>query len=397
MENRGKMHTDEADVLKCVGKDICAFWEKRFKEAERNWTGKRPVADAAAKLVDGSLDVVAEVKRITGGDVKLGDAGMQKPVLLLASTFGVWASELTLVAGTLLKAGCQVKIATEDGSPPHFLSVSMNPDFVDGSWRAPVVSSAEQELAFRFLNPECAEHAILKKENIVSLHTLARPPQVGDYLKDKQQFAAYAKVLEDSLHIARDYSALCIAGGSGAIPGFMFDRGLHSLILAFHRLGKPIMGECNGALAILQTLEPLTEKSILHGRAVTTHSALDEYQSGWGWTVPFEQDTDSFWRDGAFDLAAYSKAEQWYSPGTDGNPLIDSEGYFRAAVGCEGRFFSPAGSSYAVAVDGHFITCRTTPDGYPGALALIALFNDKDAFSSSPFFIYDDWRGCSIE
>ncbi|MDR1074304.1 MAG: hypothetical protein LBL45_11645, partial [Treponema sp.] len=97
-----------------------------------------------------------------------------------------------------------------------------------------------------------------------------------------------------------------------------------------------------------------------------------------------------------FDLAAYSKAEQWYSPGTGGNPLIDSERYFRAAVGCEGRFFSPAGSSYAVAVDGHFITCRTTPDGYPGALALIALLNDKDAFSS-PFFIYDDWRGCSIK
>jgi putative intracellular protease/amidase len=396
MENREKQ-TDisEADVLTRVGEDICAFWEKRFKEAERNLTEKRPVAAAAAKLVDGSLDVVVEVKRITGNDVKLDDARMRKPVLLLASKFGVWASELTLVAGTLLKAGYQVKIGTEDGSPPHFLSVSMKPDFVDGSWRASVVSSAEQALAFRFLNPESVEHVMLKKENIVSLHTLARPPQVGDYLKDKQQFATYAEALEDSLRVAQDYSALCIAGGSGAIPGFMFDRGLHSLILAFHRLGKPIMGECNGALAILQTLEPLTEKSILYGRAVTTHSALDEYQSGWGWTVPFEQDTDSFWRDGVFDLAAYSEAEQWYSPGTGGNPLIDSEGYFRAAVGCEGRFFSPAGSSYAVVVDGHFITCRTTPDGYPGALALISLLNNKDAFPS-PFFMYDDWRGCSI-
>ncbi|MDR2803796.1 MAG: hypothetical protein LBB22_05865 [Treponema sp.] len=395
METKGMTGVSEADVLKCTGKDICAFWEKRFKEAERNWTGKRPVAGAAAKLVDGSLDVAAEVKRITGNDIKLDDAGTRKPVLLLASKFGVWASELTLVAGTLLKAGYQVKIGTEDGSPPHFLSVSMNPDFADSSWRASVVSSAEQALAFRFLNPKSAEHTILKKENIVSLHTLARPPQVGDYFKDKQQFTAYTKALEDSLHIAQDYSALCIAGGSGAIPGFMFDRGLHSLILAFHRLGKPIMGECNGALAVLQTLEPLTEKSILYGRVVTTHSTLDEYQNGWGWTMPFEQDTDNFWRDGAFDLAAYVAAEQWCIPGTGGNPLIDSEGYFRAAVGCEGRFFSPAGSSYAVAVDGHFITCRTTPDGYPGALTLIALLNNKKAFPS-PFLIYDDWRGCSI-
>jgi cobyrinic acid a,c-diamide synthase len=60
------------------------------------------------------------------------------------------------------------------------------------------------------------------------------------------------------------------------------DRGLHSLILAFHELGKPIMGECNGGLAVAQTLNPEIGKSILAGRAVTTHSWLDEYQSGWG-------------------------------------------------------------------------------------------------------------------
>src|SRR5208283_4097747 len=66
-----------------------------------------------------------------------------------------------------------------------------------------------------------------------------------------------------------------IAGGSGAIPGLMADRGLHSLILAFHAFGKPIMGECNGGLALAQTIDPKSGKSILQGRAVTTHSWLD--------------------------------------------------------------------------------------------------------------------------
>jgi putative intracellular protease/amidase len=387
--------TDE-ELLENTGKDISAFWEKRFKEAERNWTGLRAVAAAAAKLVDGSLDVAAEVKRIIGIDADICGAGKHKPVLLLASKFGVWAAELTLVAAALLKAGYQVRVATEDGSVPHFLSVSMNPEFADGSWRASVVSDAERDLALRFLNPACPEHAILKKENILSLSDLARPPQVGDYLKDKQTFAAYKKALDASLRVALDYSAICIAGGSGAIPGFMFDRGLHSLILAFHRLGKPVMGECNGALAILQTQDPLTEESILYGRALTTHSALDEYQGGWGWTDPFEKDPDSFWNGADFDLDAYGAAEHWNSPGTGGNPLIDSEGYFRSAAGPDGRFFSPAGSAYAVVVDGHFITCRTTPDGYPGVLALIALLDGKDALTG-PLFIYDDHRGCSIQ
>ncbi|MDR0585465.1 MAG: hypothetical protein LBG57_14120 [Treponema sp.] len=355
MRNCEESYVSETEVLECTGKDISTFWEKRFKEAERNWTGTRPVAAAAARLLEGNLDVPAEIRRLTGVAIGTGNTETRKPVLLLASKFGVWASELTLVAGTLLKAGYQVKIATEDGSPPHFLSVSMKPDFTDGSWRASVVSKEERDLALRFLDPKSAEHALLKKENIISLKTLAKPPQVGDYLKDRQQFTEYVSALKASLRMALDYSAICIAGGSGAIPGFMFDRGLHSLILAFHKLEKPIMGECNGALAILQTLEPLTEKSILYERAVTTHSALDEFQSGWGWTLPFEKDIGDFWKDGTFDIAAYSSAEQWCSPGTDGNPLIDSEGYFRTASGCAGRFFSPAGSTYAVVIDGHFI------------------------------------------
>jgi len=152
------------------------------------------------------------------------------------------------------------------------------------------------------------------------------------------------------------------------------------------------MGECNGGLSILQTRDPSTGRSILAGHAVTTHSTLDEYQAGWGWTQPFTKEPGSFLNNGQFDIAAYNAAEAWNQPGTTGNPLIDSEGYFRDAAGPSGVFFSPPGSPYAVVADEHFITCRTTPDGYPGALALIAMLDGEPPLRG-PLFISSDDRG----
>jgi protease I len=347
--------------------------ERRFAAARRNYAdGTRPVAAAARGLLDGTLDVAAEVKRMTGVDIVADRAAGHKPVLLLASKFGVWAAELTVVAATLLKAGYAVTVGTEDGSPPHFLSPSLDPKFMDGAWRSSVVSPEERALALRFLEPSAPEHALLDPARILDLRQLAKPPQVGDYFKDPSLLEQYRASLNDTVAIADRFDAIIVAGGSGAIPGFMADRGLQSLILAFHDLRKPIMGECNGGLALAQTIDPGTGKSILSGRAVTTHSWLDEYQSGWGWTAAFSQSIDSFWRNGMFDQDAYAAAETWVSPGIGGNPLIDSEALFSHAAGPKGVFYSPPGTPYSVVVDDNLITCRTTPDGYPGVLALIA-------------------------
>ncbi len=125
----------------------------RFAAVHINYPGsERPVAKPAGKLLHGTLDVAGEVKRITGVDFDSTRPQKHKPILLVASKFGTWASELTLVAGTLLAAGYRVKIATEDGSPPHFLGPSLDPDFVDGAWRCSVVSPEESDLALKFLN-----------------------------------------------------------------------------------------------------------------------------------------------------------------------------------------------------------------------------------------------------
>ena len=202
----------------------------------------------------------------------------------------------------------------------------------------------------------------------------------------------YKKDLRETVDMADQYDAIIIAGGSGAIPGFMDDRGLQSLILAFDDLRKPIMGQCNGGLTIAQTMNPNTGKSIVAGRALTTHSWLDEYQSGWGWTLAFSEDTDSFWTNGKFDLKAYLDAEKWDAPGTGGNPLIDSEGLFKNAAGPAGIFFSPPGSPYSVVVDDNLITCRTTPDGYPGVLALMAIMDGRPSLRGR-LFIDADERG----
>jgi len=366
--------------------------EDRFSAISADIVGVRPVAKAARGLLDGTLDVATEVKRMTGVDYDTSYPAKHKPILLAASKFGVWASEVTLVVGTLLKAGYRVKIATEDGSPPHFLGPSLDPAFADGAWRCSVVSPEERDLALKFLNPGSPEHVLLKRENLVDLSQLAKPPQVGDYLKNRSLLEQYRKALRNTVEISDQYDAIVVAGGSGAIPGFMDDRGLQSLILAFHNLGKPIMAECNGGLAVAQTVDPRTGKSILAGRAVTTHSWLDEYQSGWGWTAAFPQSTDAFWSNGQFDLKSYQTAEKWVSPGIGGNPLIDSEGLFKNAAGSDGLFFSPAGSPYSVVVDENLITCRTTPDGYPGVLALMATMDGRPSLRGR-LFIDADERG----
>lgn len=255
-----------------------------------------------------------------------------------------------------------------------------------------VVSDAERDLALRFLNPNSDEHGLLKRGAVLNLSTLPKPPQVGDYIKKPSLLDEYRTTLPQGLEIANNYDGIVITGGSGAIPGLMADRGLHSLILAFHDLAKPIMGECNGGLAIAQTVNPSTGKSILAGRAVTTHSWLDEYQNGWGWVADFSKDPDVFWKNGQFDFAAYAAAESWHAPGTGGNPLIDSEAMFANAAGVGGVFFSPPGTPYSVVVDGNLITCRTTADGYPGVIALLAILDGKPPLSGR-FFIEQNEMG----
>jgi protease I len=385
--------SSEAVVDRTVRKIIAAL-EARFAQAASNHSGgNRPVANAARGLLNGTLDVAAEVKRMTGVDLLEEEAAKHKPILLVASKFGTWAAELSLVASTLLRAGYTVRVATEDGSPPHLLGPSLDSGFMDGAWRGSVVSPEEQDLALRFLNPSTGEHALLQQGNVVDLRALARPPQVGDYLKDHTLLRQYREALHDSVRMAEQYDAIIVAGGSGAIPGLMFDRGLQNLILAFYDLGKPVMGECNGGLALAQTNDPANGKSILYDRAVTTHSWLDEYQSGWGWTAAFGKDTNTFWHNGTFDLKAYQAAETWVTPGIAGNPLIDSEALFKnAAAGPHGFFFSPPGTPYSVVVDGNLITCRTTPDGYPGVLALMAIM-DGDPPLRGRLFIHADERG----
>lgn len=381
------------ETLNQTAEGISSALASRFAGIAVGTTGApRPVAAAARALLKGTLSTAREVKRMIGVDFDATCAGHHRPILLVASKFGTWASEVTVVAATLLQAGYRVKIATEDGSPPHLLGPSLDPTFNDGAWRCSVVSPEEQHLAFRFLEPGTAENALLQPANILDLSRVAKPPQAGDYLKDRSLLDTYRTSLRKSLELASDFDAMIIAGGSGAVPGLMADRGLHSLILAFDRLRKPIMAECNGGLAVAQTIDPATGKSILAGRAVTTHSWLDEYQSGWGWTKAFAQDTDNFWTDGNFDLPAYQQAELWDQPGVGGNPLIDSEALFRNAAGPDGIFFSPAGSPYSVVVDENLITCRTTPDGYPGVLSLMAILDGRPQLRGR-LFIDGDRRG----
>jgi len=389
----GEMSSAKLSSINTIVEKIIKSLTIRMQEATLNFNPlNRPVVTAAKGILNGSLNIPFEIKRLTNIDFDNSTSGLNKSILIICSKFGTWASEFTIVAGVLLKAGFEVKVATEDGSPPHLLSPSLDPTFEDGAWRCSVVSIEERDLALKFLKPGTKEHQLLDRENVLNLQELPKPPQVGDYIKTPSLLTQYDESLKKSLQVASYYDAIVITGGSGAIPGLIADRGLHSLILAFNELDKPIMGECNGGLAIAQTINPVTGKSILAGRAVTTHSWLDEYQSGWGWVSEFTKDPNMFWENGEFDFKGYAAAEVWNSPGHTGNPLIDSEAMFSNAAGIGGIFFSPPGTSYSVVVDRNIITCRTTPDGYPGVIALLAILGGKPPLTGR-FFIDQDQRG----
>ena len=183
-------------VLNGTADKIVRSLESRFTEATGNFhPGNRPVARAAGGLLDGSLDIPEEVRRMAGVDLDTACPGKHKPILIVASKFGNWASEFTVVAGALLKAGYTVRVATEDGSPPHFLAPSMDPPFQDGAWRCSVVSPEERDLALKFLNPSSKEHDLLKTGNVLDLSKLPKPPQIGDYLRDSTLLSQYSRAL----------------------------------------------------------------------------------------------------------------------------------------------------------------------------------------------------------
>lgn len=353
-----------ANAADSLPDEITSYWKANLAPylVDPASLRSRPVARIVRALLDlrdgdeaaACALVSGYVKEMTGEELV---SFQPRDVLVVASESGVWASELTIPASLMLAAGYRVTVATETGAPPHFLSVSCDASFVDGSLGIPVVSPEEAELAARFQDPATSEGRLLAPAAIFNLATLGRPPIVADYLVDADRvLSELRRDMEMVCDVARTFDSVLIAGGSGAVPGLAMNGGLHHLILAAHRLAKPIVAQCNGVFALVQTIDPRTDRSILAGRFATTHSKSHEYRrGGWGWAK-----------------AGADGQETWTIPGADGNPIIDSEPMVRNAVGDTGAFISPPATAYAVAVDDHIITARTTPDGAPATAALIA-------------------------
>lgn len=371
--------TDVGAVLQRLAKDVVSYWLNEFNpytttEAQELRITERPIAKLIRPFLGLSTYKSPEAKALALNAVEslthtsIPSFG-NRSILICASESGVWASELTVVAMLALAAGYRIKIATETGKPPHLLSVSCDPNFVDGSLGERVVSFEESELAKRFLNPASEEGQLMLAENILSLDDIVRPPLVRDFLLDAHKMS---EEIHDGIFKLRSwvesYDAIIIAGGSGAVAGFTMNGGLHHLILAFHRLARPIVAQCNGVLSLIQTIDPHTAKSILNGRFATTHSKTHEYRrGGWGWAKN-ENGT-----------------EVWTQPGADGNPIIDSEYMLINALGDRGKFRSPPASTYAVAVDEHIITARSTPDGAPAMAALMSKLDSDEPLRGRHF------------
>jgi putative intracellular protease/amidase len=70
---------------------------------------------------------------------------------------------------------------------------------------------------------------------------------------------------------ARDYDGLLLPGGHRArgMREYLESKTLQALVADFFHLGKPVAAVCHGVLLAARSVDPLTGRSVLHGRKTT--------------------------------------------------------------------------------------------------------------------------------
>jgi putative intracellular protease/amidase len=346
-----------AQTAKALAGNVFALGEK-----PRSY-GPSPVGTQALAMAEGRYDqsmLLAEVHRMTG--VKL--ESMPKPgskFLMVIPEQGYWSSELTLMDQVLRSAGYQVDFMTPTGAKPNVLDVSLQPGFTDWAWGANQVSEGEAALGKQYSDPSTPQGKQLEKPLSLNEFIPVRPaPKEG--LTNPNVVKEYEAKLTESFTKASEYSGLVVVGGSGAFVDLGSDSRLSALINFMDAEKRPIAGICYGMLPIAQTKDhievgpngEITDpgRSIVRGKLVTGHSAIDDWKEGTGWKV------------------GPGPSEWGGSKG--GSPPVDLEQMLTEYAGDKGGFFSPEGSPLAAAIDGNIISGRTTPDGYPAAMMLMA-------------------------
>ena len=264
-----------------------------------------------------------------------------KNVLFVLTEWGYWGEELIGPLEACEKAGYKIEFMTPTGDKPTVLTVSMDPSYIDPPLGRAVTTPemAEKVRAFDKLRP--ARFAEESQEVV--------PAAAVSELADVS--ARHGGVLQEGRRDRRqrdckNYDAMVIVGGSGAMVDLANNQRLHDLIMGFVKLDKPVAAECYGVACLAFARDVREKRSLINGRHVTGHPIDYDYLDGTGFEGPH-----------AIDGSKKGFGEGWINFGTPFYPL---EYILRDAVGPEGQFIGNVGHETSVLVDYPFITSRST-------------------------------------
>jgi putative intracellular protease/amidase len=274
-----------------------------------------------------------------------------RKVIIAISEWGYWGEELVGPVEACDQAGYQSTFLTPNGQKPTPLSVSMDPSYIDPPLGRSV-TSAEIAEKVRQLH---------KSDRLNGPRSLAewfprRPyPSSPRYLRDMEAY--YDRVDTIVAKELKNYDALVIVGGSGAMIDLANNQRLHELILGFYTLNKPIAAVCYGVACLAFARDPREKKSLIWGKHVTGHPIDYDYNDGTGFEGPHALDGSSKgFGDGYINF---------------GGPFYPLEFILRDAVGPDGAFIGNVGHSISALLDYPFITARSTPDAYEAGRLLV--------------------------
>ncbi|HNQ51040.1 MAG TPA: type 1 glutamine amidotransferase domain-containing protein [Candidatus Omnitrophota bacterium] len=208
-------------------------------------------------------------------------------VLVCATNYGVWGEELQAPWDILKAAGHQLTLTTWFGKKPLPLAVSVNPDFVDP---------------------------------IINAHT--NPPDVCKRIKELTDGNEWAKPIKFKDANMKDYDALVLTGGLGAMIDMCNNYNLHKLIKDALAQGKLVGALCYSVTALVFCRDDKTKNSVIYGKKITAHPASwDFYGPDWDFTYDL------------YGASADNKGTDVHTPGF----LWPLEHLVRDAVGPNGK------------------------------------------------------------
>jgi putative intracellular protease/amidase len=351
-------------------KRIAADYAASVRYPQMMFSGDAPIGKIAQRMIEGKYNkafLLSEVERFTGVKIDLPE-GPGK-ILFVIPQHGYWASELTLPDQVFRAAGYEIDYATPRGERPFPYPVSHDPTFRDQAWNAKQVSESEAALGLRYDDANADEgKRLLKPINLREWVPPTPRPRDGSDGQAEASRKEYEKKLVDALTKASEYASMVIVGGAGAYMDLGGETSIRPVVQLLLEMGRPVAAICYGVQVLIQATNPKTKRPLIEGRMATGHSEQDDYT----------------------DNTAVIPERGKYSPNFGSAP-ITLEQMIKQYVGTQGGFISTDGSPYMAVLDGPFITARTTPDGYPAALLVLAYLH-ADRFPSR-FIIDGDHLG----